>query len=152
MIQLGNCTCVHLGIGSCFCLLYFCFTLSQRFTAIGPTSPVFWEDEMKTKIVFGSLGAFVLLIGLGWAASALDLFHASVFAPWRMSIDREVQVQSRQFVESKQTILLTLVEKYEEARANGHDAHAEAILRRIRKEAALIPSTSVPVSVTQYLR
>ena len=108
---------------------------------------------MKTiKLLFAGLVGFGALVLIMFGLSALGLVHKSVFMPWEMSIEREVQVQSRQFVEAKQNVLLVLAEKYEEAQANGHDAHAEAILRRIRKEAALIPSSSVPVSVLQYVR
>ena len=106
----------------------------------------------KMKIAFCAIGTLALLVSLSFGLSALGLVHMSTFAPWRMSIDREVQVQSRQFVEAKQTALLLFVEKYEEAKANGQDAHAEAILRRIRMEAALIPESSIPSSILQYVR
>ena len=98
-------------------------------------------------VFFGSAGIVVVIVVL--AGIGLGLQY--VFSPWRMDIDREVQTHSRQFVESKQTLLIKLVTDYTEAKVEGHDEHAAAILTRIRAETALLPDSEIPPPVRPYL-
>lgn len=118
-------------------------------------------DAVATvRIVWYSVLALALLVGatvVGWQ-----------LWPTQMRVEREVMKNSHQYNEAKRSLLLRLVEDYEQGETEiakyraankpefkdvikGLENQQEATLKRIREEAKLVNPNEVPDSVRKYL-
>lgn len=95
-----------------------------------------------------------ILKGIGALIGALLLifFLAVVFGLMRlplMNIDREVTQHSQQYVETKRSLLLSLIQDFEQA--DGEEGRRTAIANRVCEEATLIPADEHPASVAAFV-
>lgn len=66
-----------------------------------------------------------------------------------MNINREVTQHSQQYVETKRSLLLSLIQDYEQV--EGQDGRQIAIANRICEESTLIPHDELPASVASFV-
>jgi hypothetical protein len=98
------------------------------------------------------LGAIIAICVVIAIFTAFGLALYSQALPWQQKIERETTQQSRQYVESKQTFLLGLTQDVRRLEAEkGSEAQISATIDRMETEAALLPASEVPPSVTATL-
>jgi hypothetical protein len=112
------------------------------------------RDVFKVGAAF--VGIVLFLMVVGFMVRGGNLWATSFFRPAEIAIDRESNRQSQQYVETKQALMLNLVQdlrrlddEIAQARATGattvqKEALKKATLDRLEQEAQAVPADQVP--------
>lgn len=109
------------------------------------------------------VGVVLFFVVLGHLVGAINFAAYSFYRPAQIAVDREANRQSQQYIETKEQLLLNLVQdlrrlaaQVDVARLEGRDASSleaqmKATLDRLEHEAQLIPADKVPAPVRDVL-
>jgi len=103
------------------------------------------------RIFVGLLVIMVLGFGLTFASDYYGLMSYKFFGPQFANAQREVFVNSNNYIQGKTGHLSQLRESYQMAVADGDNAHASILKSMILTEAATVDNSKLPADLSAFI-